>query len=271
MNSTSYPITLREIAYNEAGLKYDIPAHSHSLYQWYCVVYGKVETSIGGKVYLLGPEDSVLIPPGWDRAPRCVGKPPGYLYVLFENHNLVLENLPEKVLATPTELRPDLSALVHELHLPGDNTYELVEALVVRLLIGLQRAQQNEVQPSPGKVLNKLSQPAVVAQVEAFMQRNLQRPLSRADLAKVAHLSATHLARIFRQTTGRTLTERLIELRITSAKQLLLESTLPVSEISFQVGYSSFSHFAHLFHQKVGVSPTEYRRSQGMVWRKMDI
>jgi two-component system response regulator YesN len=126
-------------------------------------------------------------------------------------------------------------------------------------------------QPSRGTTLNKLSQPVVVEQVEAFMQRNLQRPLSRADLAKVAHLSATHLARIFHQATGHTLTERLIELRMTSAKQLLLESTLPVSEISFQVGYSSFSHFARLFRQKVGVSPTDYRRSQGMVWRKMDI
>jgi|SRR5665648_59448 len=271
MRSLHSPITLREIVYNEAGLTYDIPAHSHNLYQWYCVVYGRVETSIAGKIYLLGPEDSVLIPPGWDRAPRCHEKPPGYLYVLFEKHNLVLDNLPEKVLATPTELRPDLAVLVRELHQPGENTYELVEALVVRLLIGLQRAQQNEVQRWQGTPINKLTQPAVVEQVEAFMQRNLQRPLSRADLANVAHLSATHLARIFRQATGRTLTERLIELRITSAKQLLLESTLPVSEISFQVGYSSFSHFARLFRQKVGVSPTDYRRSQGMVWRKMDI
>ena len=265
------PITLREIVYNEAGLSYDVPAHSHNLFQWYCVVYGKVETSIAGRVYLLGPQDSVLIPPGWQRAPRCHEKPPGYLYVMFENHTLVLDNLPEKVLATPTELRPDLSALVRELHQPGENTYELVEALVVRLLVGLQRAQQVQGQSSKDTPHNKLTQPAVVEQVEAFMQRNLQRSLSRADLAQVAHLSPTHLARIFRQATGRTLTERLIELRITSAKQLLLESTLPVSEISFQVGYASFSHFTRLFRQKVGVSPSDYRRSQGMVWRKMDV
>ena len=265
------PITIREIVYNEAGLSYNVPAHAHNLFQWYCVVYGKVETSIAGKRYQLGPQDSVLIPPSWQRSPHCLEKPPGYLYVLFENHNLMIDNLPQKVLATPADLRPDLTALVRELHQPGENTYDLVEALVVRLLIGLQRAQQGQIQSPKDTPQNRLIQPAVVDQIEAFMQRNLQRPLSRADLAKVANISPSHLARIFRQATGRTLTERLIELRITSAKQLLLESTLPVSEISYQVGYSSFSHFARLFHQKVGVTPTEYRQSQGMVWRKMDI
>ena len=81
----------------------------------------------------------------------------------------------------------------------------------------------------------------------------------------------THLARVFRNTTGTTLSRRLIEFRINRAKQLLLESSLPISEISLQVGYTSFSHFAQIFRQETGVSPGDYRRSQGNIRRNMDI
>ena len=271
MSSVSPSITLREIVYNEAGLSYDIPPHAHNLYQWYCVVYGSVDTTIEGRTYTLDSNHSVLIPPGKIRSPRCRDKPPGYLYVLFENHSLALDNLFEKVLITPHELSEDLTHLVRELHQPGENTYELVDALVIRLLIGLARNSQSGAKSGQGSSLNIRSQQAVIEQIEAFMQRNLQRPLSRAELAEVVHLSPTHLARLFRQATGCTLTERWVQFRMASAKQMLLESTLPISEISLQVGYSSFSHFARLFRQQVGVSPGDYRRSQGNVWRTMDV
>jgi transcriptional regulator GlxA family with amidase domain len=68
--------------------------------------------------------------------------------------------------------------------------------------------------------------------------------------------------------TGQTLIERLTELRVNYAKELLLQSTLSITEISLQVGYSSFSHFSKVFKTAVDVSPSDYRRSQGRTWRK---
>lgn len=225
---------------------------------------------VNGKVFSLNPEESVLIQPGSERSPTCREKAPGYLYVLFENHRLQLAKLVERVLVTPVDLRADLAALVREQHQPGSNTHELVEALVIRLLIGLGRnLNEGGSAQEYGSTLNVLHHHEVVERVEAFMERNLSTELTRRDLAAVVHLSPTHLARVFHQATGYTLTDRLVQLRIARAKQLLLESTLPITQISLQIGYASFSHFARIFRQEVGVTPGDYRRSQGKVWRKL--
>ena len=138
------------------------------------------------------------------------------------------------------------------------------------LLIGLGRVvtQEERANPARASALNILPQQEVVERVEAFMRRNIQQDLSRQELADLVHLSPAHLARIFQQATGRTLISRLLELRMGQAKQLLLNSTLSITEVSLQVGYRSFSHFSRAFKEMVGVSPSDYRRSGGNTWRK---
>jgi len=63
-----------------------------------------------------------------------------------------------------------------------------------------------------------------------------------------------------------TIVQRLTALRITSAKSLLLESSLSVGQIAGEVGIVSFSHFARIFKRLVGVSPGDYRRTGGRTW-----
>ncbi len=266
MSNSSAPISIRELAYNETGINYEVSPHIHQHYQWYCVLHGGVDMLIENKTFSLNSDESVLIPPGLLRSPRSRDKAPRYLHAVFENHRLNLDDLPGKVLLLSPDLRPDLTTLVKELIYPGTNTNELVEVLLIRLLIGLERSQQNNDKVNHISTLNSLSQDEIVEQIEAYMQRNLYRNINRNQLADIFHHSPSHLARVFKQTTGKTLTERLIEIRILRAKQLLLESTLSVSEISLQIGYTSFSHFSKIFRNKVSVSPGDYRRLQGNIW-----
>jgi transcriptional regulator GlxA family with amidase domain len=98
------------------------------------------------------------------------------------------------------------------------------------------------------------------------MRLNLHRPLRRGEIAAAVHLSEPHLARIFRSATGRSVVQRLTELRVAIAKSLLLESTLSVGQIAGEVGIISFSHFARTFKSQVGVSPGDYRRTGGRSW-----
>jgi AraC-like DNA-binding protein len=270
MERRQSPLTLREIAYTEAGLDYRYSPHSHTAYQWYCVIYGGVDQTVGDQVFSLNPEESLLIPPGAVRSPCARDKAPAYLFAVFENHALQLDVLCGRVLPTPRDLLADLHALARELRAPEANTHELVEALLVRLLVGLGRAVAQEQRANPAYVstLNVLPQREVVERVEAFMRRNLSRDLSRQELAEMVNLSPAHLARVFQQVTGSTLISRLLELRIALARQLLLTSTLSITEISLQVGYRSFSHFSRAFKESVGVTPSDYRRSGGNTWRK---
>lgn len=271
METIKSPINIREIVYNEVGSSYNIPAHTHSLFQWYCVVYGNVSFSCNERLFTLQPDDSILISPGITRAPKYHNKSIGYFYVLFENYHLILDDLAEKIVTIPNELRFDLNTLINEINRPGENTYEFVEALVTRILIGLVRKTKSPSQTGNLSTLNIQTQNEAFNQIDAYLRRNLYKNISREDLSKVFHISPSHLARIFRNTSGMTISKRLMQLRIDRAKQLLLESSLPISEISLQVGYTNFSHFTNIFRKETGVTPSDFRRTQGNTRRKLNI
>jgi hypothetical protein len=73
------------------------------------------------------------------RSYRYGGKAPGYLTVIFDDHRLELTPIALQVLPIPVELRSGLYALGSELQHPGVNAEDVVDSLLVRLLIGLNR------------------------------------------------------------------------------------------------------------------------------------
>ena len=264
-------ISIRQILYNEVGYPYHVPPHSHSVYQWYCVVFGSVEYSIAGKIYKLNPGDTILISPDITRYPTYSYRSTGYFYVLMNIHGLNLRYLPNIIVTLPNDLQNDYTTLVREINKPGDNTYHYVEALVTRLLIGLNRSRQNYDMIEYSSSLNIQAKNEFVERVEAYMRRNLHRELNHKDLSKEFHISTSQLSRIFKNSTGLTLSKYLFQLRINKAKQLLLESSLPISEISMMVGYTSFSHVSLVFRQEIGVTPGDYRRTKGIIQRYLEI
>jgi AraC-like DNA-binding protein len=64
---------------------------------------------------------------------------------------------------------------------------------------------------------------------------------------------------MFRKITGINFTDYLARLRIERAKNLLLNPNLRISEIAFEVGFQSLTHFNRVFKRVLGQSPTDYR------------
>jgi two-component system response regulator YesN len=54
--------------------------------------------------------------------------------------------------------------------------------------------------------------------------------------------------------------EYLTSVRISIAKRLLKEASMPILEVCLEVGYQDPSHFAKMFKKKEGIHPTEYRK-----------
>lgn len=270
MADHSIPIEIQSIAYKEAGPNYHARPHLQNAYQWYCVIFGQVDMWLEGDVHNLGPRDSVLIPPGAKRSPRSPGKAPGYLYVVFNNRRLMLDALTGRKMHLPKDLNADLNDLVTELSgNPGSNTEDLTNALVIRILVRLRRAAARKGRrKGMVPVLNENYQQELVNRAEAFMRRNLHRRLSREDIAEAVHLSEPHMARVYKAVTGRTMVERLSEMRVAQAKRLLLESSISITQIAADVGFGSFSHFSKLFKESVGTPPSDYRRAGGRIWQK---
>jgi AraC-like DNA-binding protein len=82
--------------------------------------------------------------------------------------------------------------------------------------------------------------------VRTYIDDHYDQPLSTAELARRAHLSRYHFIRLFRRFFRETPHQYLIRQRLDQAKYLLANSTLPVTDICFAVGFESVGSFSTL-------------------------
>lgn len=100
-----------------------------------------------------------------------------------------------------------------------------------------------------------------VDEARAYIERYFTEPLTVDDIAREVSLSTSQLIRLFRRQLGTTPHSYLTRYRITRAKELLAETTMPVGEVARATGFSSDSNFSYRFGQMVGQSPSAYRAS----------
>src|SRR2546421_1112709 len=92
------------------------------------------------------------------------------------------------------------------------------------------------------------------------MHTHLQEQLTLEDLAAVAYLSPSHFHRVFCRLIGIAPGEFLSALRFQAARRLLLTTSLSVTDICFEVGYTSIGSFTSRFTHRVGLSPRLLRQ-----------
>lgn len=111
-----------------------------------------------------------------------------------------------------------------------------------------------------GKMQNELSK-GVIEQAAEYMEANFGQDLSLELVADRYYLNHSYFSRLFKQYTGSTFTEHLIQLRMEKAKELLVTGKYKVYEVSNLVGYKSEKYFFSIFRKYSGSSPAEYYRN----------
>lgn len=96
-------------------------------------------------------------------------------------------------------------------------------------------------------------------QLEDYIQRHLNQPLTMEHVARELYMSRAQLARRVRRETGRSFVEFLTQYRIREAKILLCESEWPAQTIANFVGFKSPAYFHTLFQRQTGQTPGEFR------------
>jgi AraC-like DNA-binding protein len=91
------------------------------------------------------------------------------------------------------------------------------------------------------------------------MDRAFAEPLDVPAVARVAHVSPAHFSRQFRATFGESPHRYLQRRRVERAMELLRETDRPVTDICFDVGFSSLATFSRTFKLIVGEPPSAYR------------
>ncbi len=103
------------------------------------------------------------------------------------------------------------------------------------------------------------AEPPLITKAKQFILDHITEDLSLAQVAAAVHTSVFYFCKQFSKLTGTTFTEYVSRMRVEKAKNLLLNPNLRISEIAYEVGFQSLTHFNRVFKNIVGQSPTEYR------------
>ena len=104
-----------------------------------------------------------------------------------------------------------------------------------------------------------LASPAM-AEPTVFAAASMKTALD--EVASACNLSRGTFLRSFRETTGKTPHQWLTQQRVEKARALLLDSTMPLSEVASACGFSDQSHFTRVFSVATGATPGVWRRSR---------
>lgn len=99
----------------------------------------------------------------------------------------------------------------------------------------------------------------VISKAIEIAKANLSADLSVGEIAKQIGYSPSRLRGIFQQTTGRSLMDHILDLRVEEAKRLLSQTNLKITEVAFETGFGGNEHFTRTFHHRTGLSPSRFR------------
>lgn len=103
------------------------------------------------------------------------------------------------------------------------------------------------------------SEPAAVASAKAFVQDHVDEPITLEQIVQHVGVSRFYFCKLFKKSTGLTLTEYISRVRLERAKSLLVDRSLRVSEVAYASGFGSIPQFNSVFKRYLGMAPSDYR------------
>jgi AraC-like DNA-binding protein/ligand-binding sensor protein len=103
------------------------------------------------------------------------------------------------------------------------------------------------------------AEPPVIRRAKDFIHEHQAEDISLGQVARAVNTSTFYFCKMFKKVTGINFTDYLSRVRIEKSKNLLLNPNLRVSEIAFEVGFQSLTHFNRVFKKILGQTPTDYR------------
>lgn len=98
-----------------------------------------------------------------------------------------------------------------------------------------------------------------IAQIKEHLDKNFFSPVKIDELAQSSCLSTGHFIRLFKNLTGKTPMQYVLDLRMDAAIMSLKYTDKPVNVICFEIGFSDISNFIRKFKEKTGTTPQNFR------------
>jgi len=243
-------------------------SHRHQFYTFILVTSGAGSHDIDFETYDLKPNRLFLIAPGQIHAWNDLKKVSGFV-VMFTDTFVALSK-GRKIMSAWPLFRNDLPAFV-DLETGEAKSWEEECKLMDSEARTPDVYSRDAVFYSLGKLLVRASRlyaayqretrPDKVFEFRKLVEKHFVRKKTPSDYASLLHVSPNHLNAIVKKLTGKSAGEIIRERVILEAKRLLAHTTLSVSEIAYQLGFSDNSYFGRFFRRQTKQTPEGFRRA----------
>lgn len=260
----------------ERARGYDMKTfHLHKKYEIYYEISGARRYYIEDSSYLINAGNIVLIGPDSVHKTGSVDDMPHARYVINFNE----EYLQELIAAFPdADLLSCFNSGIHVLTV-SPKKQQRVEQLMARLWsssgentpqeIALRKFRLGELLLTLNKYVmeakDEISEPGrirhkTIDNIQEYISSHYTQQLTLSQIAAQFYISPHYLSRLFKKTTGLSLTEYINSVRLVAAKNLLENSNHKIANIGEEVGFTTTTHFSRVFKEGTGLSPQQYRK-----------
>lgn len=100
----------------------------------------------------------------------------------------------------------------------------------------------------------------IINQINTYIEENFSTSISLSNIADKFFINKNYLCDIYKSETNSTINDYITTLRIDKSKELIRDTNLTLTQISYEVGYQNTSYFNRVFKKKTGISPSEYMK-----------
>lgn len=101
---------------------------------------------------------------------------------------------------------------------------------------------------------------SIIEKADRFIEANYSQDISLEAVAREVNLSPYYFSRFYKEMTGQNFIDKLANIRIEKAKELLLDPELSIKDISMKVGFTDPNYFSKAFKKITGVTASDYRK-----------
>lgn len=242
--------------------------HRHPWFEFNYLSEGSLYTTLEGCEFLASAGSFFLIPPGCFHSHRYCSSSGDNGFCLrwqlekaplpkdFSNLTASAENI-IKVISVP---RPTATFKNMEGLISDFNDAHGIDTLQTSFISWLIMLYEQWREKGLEKDNSESRDNALVRQAILYLSEYYAHPIKVQELANSINMSYRHLARIFKQATGLTIIEKLNDIRVNHAKDLLKHTNEAVREIALQVGFENEFYFSNIFNHYTYMTPTNFRK-----------
>jgi len=237
-----------------------IEPHTHPVWEIYLQLHGVTRWVAGGQSYLLRPGHLFAVPP--ELVHHLAGRSGNHhFYFAAVDLEAVVRRQPSLAVSWPAtvvhreagDVAHAFAQLVRELTARYEYAETGLALAVDHLVLAVARAMTPAAAP-------QLALHPAVRTVRRLLDQEFEERWTLEQLADRVGLAPSYLAGLFVDQLGLPPHRYLTERRIDRARQLLETSDLSITAMAVSLGFSSSQHFARVFRQLTGTTPTAFRR-----------